>query len=295
MKPGPFDLDVPGTPRAHTSTPRLPWVCIVVLVHWILILPFSDVQHLGNTGHDEGPGWETQPGSGFLRLWTYICHFIPWGGPTVASDPREGVFPVLPLTHDTVGCFAEPSPSEVLGDIFSGTYSFLIPGIFELMGKLGRGFALLLICLKRKTSSSTQNISLISAAFTRQLVSLSCNTGRLLRRFPYLSFCSEIAKASGRLWNRFPEFLPPFSEERIKSNVILKAGMGKWHQPLHASYFPFLLGHRSTFWCRFQATLLSSDGARNHCDPPGTPPCRFQVRSVTQLFLSNNYLFEFSW
>lgn len=57
---------------------------------------------------------------------------------------------MLPLTHDTVGYFADPSPSEVLGDIFPGTYSFLIPGIFELMGKLDRGFALLLICLKEK-------------------------------------------------------------------------------------------------------------------------------------------------
>lgn len=67
-----------------------------------------------------------------------------------ASDPREGGFPVLPLTRDTVGFFAEPSPPEALGDIFSGTYSFLIPGVFELMGKLGQGFAFLLICLKEK-------------------------------------------------------------------------------------------------------------------------------------------------
>lgn len=39
--------------------------------------------------------------------------------------------------------------SQVLGDLFSGTYSFLIPGIFESMGKLRRGFVLLLTCLRK--------------------------------------------------------------------------------------------------------------------------------------------------
>lgn len=124
----------------------------------MLILSFSDVQHLGNTGYDQGPWLETQPGSGFLRLQACIWHIFSCRGSGVALDPREACFSLLSLKHDTVGCFAETSPSEVLGGIFSGTYSFLIPGIFELMGKLGRGFALLLVCLK-KTSSSTQSIS----------------------------------------------------------------------------------------------------------------------------------------
>lgn len=77
-------------------------------------------------------------------------------------------------------------------------------------GKAGQGSCITADVSQRKTSSSTQNISLIRTAFTCQLVSLSCNTGQLLRRFPYLSFCSEIVKASGWLRNRCPEFLPPF-------------------------------------------------------------------------------------
>lgn len=128
---------------------------------------------------------------------------------SVASDPREGGFPVLPLTRDTVGCFAEPSPSEVLGDIF---WHLQLPHSWCLWvdGKAGQRVCISADVSQRKTSSSTQNISLIRIAFARQLVSLSYNTGQLLRRFSYLSFCSEIAKASGRLWNRYPEFLPPF-------------------------------------------------------------------------------------
>lgn len=41
------------------------------------------------------------------------------------------------------------SPFEVLGDIRSGTSGVFIPGVFELMGKLGRRFVVWLICLKR--------------------------------------------------------------------------------------------------------------------------------------------------
>ena len=76
-------------------------------------------------------------------------------GPISETFPQHGTqcrrVPILPLacsvlllTRDTVGCFA----GKVLGDRFSGTYSCFIPGIFELMGKLCRGFVLLLISLK---------------------------------------------------------------------------------------------------------------------------------------------------
>lgn len=208
VKPGPFDLAVPGTSRAHTSALKLPWICIVVLVHWMLILPFSDVQHSGNTGHDEGPGWETQPRSGILRLWTYICHFIPCGGPSVVSDPREGSFPVLPLSHDTMGCFAEPSASEVLETYFLAltASSFLVSlSWWERWQRV----CIIADLSQRKTSSSTQNISLISAAFICHLVSLSWDD--CLEDSPAFPFALKLQKPVV-LWNRSPEFLPSLKQ-----------------------------------------------------------------------------------
>lgn len=287
VKPGPFDLAVSGTARAHTSAPRLPWVCLVVLVYWMLILSFSDVQHLGNTGLDGALGERHNQEVDSL-------HLSPAGDPLLLQTLENVVF-LCCLWHMTqLDTLQTPLPLRSWETYFLAltASSFLVSSSWWESWTEGLHYCWFVS--KKNIKQPSEYLFHKCSIHTSIGVTFPV-TGWLLRRFPYLSFCSEIAKVSGRLWNRSPEFLPPFSEERIKGNVILKADMGKWNQPLHASYFPFLLGRRSTFWCRFQATLLSSDGARNHCDTPGTPPCGFQVRLATKLFLSNNNFFEFSW